>query len=63
MITSGQSNLTTCRIAAACGQFNGIRQVVPMCTPHMLPWAFQCLNPNGISIASAIFAQLAAERM
>jgi len=31
--TSGQSNLITGRIAAAHGQFNGIRQVAPVCTP------------------------------
>jgi len=29
--TSGQRNLTTDRIAAAHGQFSGIRQVVPVC--------------------------------
>ena len=32
--TSGQSNLTTGRIAAAHGRFNGIRQVAPACTRH-----------------------------
>ena len=30
--TSGQSNLTPGRIAAAYGRFNDIRQVVPVCT-------------------------------
>jgi len=34
IITGGQSNLTTNHIAAAHGQFNGVRQVVPMCTLH-----------------------------
>jgi len=33
LTTSGQSNLTTGRIAATHGQFNGIRQVVPAVTP------------------------------
>jgi len=32
IITSGQSDLTTGRIAAAHGQFNGIQQVAPVCT-------------------------------
>jgi len=33
--TSGQSNLTAGRIAAAHGQFNGIRQMAPVCT-HLI---------------------------
>jgi len=33
--TGGQSNLTQSRIAAAYGRFTRIRQVAPMCTPHM----------------------------
>jgi len=43
-ITSGQSNLTTGRIAAVHVRFNGFRQVVPVCTTtqYMLPWA----NPS-----------------
>ena len=32
-ITSGQSNLTTGRIAAAHGRFSGIRKVATVCTP------------------------------
>ena len=31
--TSGQSNLTTGRIAAGHGGLNSIRQVAPVCTP------------------------------
>jgi len=31
-LTTGQSNLTTGRIAAAHGWFNGIRQVATVCT-------------------------------
>jgi len=57
---SGQSNLTTGRIAAAYGQFNGIRQVAPVCTPPNT-WSLRptrVLNPNGISISLAIFAGL-----
>jgi len=33
-VTSGHSNLTKGRIAAAHGQFSRIRQVAPMCTPY-----------------------------
>jgi len=33
IITSGQSNLTKGRIAAAHGRFYRIRQVAPICTP------------------------------
>jgi len=35
LITSGQSTLTLGRIAPAHGRFNRIRQVAPMCTPHI----------------------------
>jgi len=39
VITSDQSNLTTGRIAAAHGRFNGIRQIAAACTPcNTLPW-------------------------
>jgi len=42
LITGSQSNLTTGRIAAAHGRFNGILQVAPVCSApqviHMLPW-------------------------
>ena len=38
MITSGQSNLTQDRIAAADGWFNRIRQVVPTCPPMWAYW-------------------------
>ena len=59
--TSGQSNLTTGRIAAAQRRFNGIRQVAPVCTSPN-PWAHPIPNiPNGISIDSADFARLMAE--
>jgi len=34
--TSGQSNLTTGRIAAAHGRFNGVHQVARLCTPHII---------------------------
>jgi len=34
--TSGQSNLTLDRIAAADRRFNSIRQVAPMCTPYIV---------------------------
>ena len=53
IISSGQSNLTKGRIAAAHGRFNGIRQMASMCTQliaYMLPWATRVHNPNGISI-------------
>jgi len=61
--TSGQSNLTTGRIADAHGRFNGIRQVAPLCTPpntcFLGPTRVQM--PNGISIGSAVFEQLTAD--
>jgi len=61
--TSGQSNLTKGRIAAAHARFNGIPQMTPVCTP--LNTCFLGLsrvyNPTGISIGSAIFAQLTSE--
>ena len=65
MITSGQSNLTTGRIAAARGRFSGIRQVTPVCTPHAhhttcFLGTTRVHNPNGISIGSTIFLQLTA---
>ena len=46
-ITSGHSNLTTGRIAAAHGRFSGIRQVTPVCTRLiMLLWAHRSSNPK-----------------
>jgi len=51
--------LATGRIAAAHGRFNRIRQVAPMCTPSSLE-PTQVHTPNGISISSAVFAQLTA---
>jgi len=61
--TSGQSNLTTGRIAAAHGRFNGIRQVAPVCTLSNTcfhgPTRVQILN--SVLISSAIFAQLTTE--
>ena len=63
IITSGQSNLTTGRIATTHGRFNGIRQVAPVCTiPNTcFLGPTQVQIPNGISISSAVFAQLTAE--
>ena len=62
--TSGQCNLTTGRIAAAYGRFNDIRQVAPVYTPlntcFLRPTWVQI--PNGISIGSAVVAQIMAER-
>jgi len=61
-ITSGQSNLTTHRIAATHGWFSGIRQVVPVCSPpntHFLG-STQVQIPNSISTD---FAQLMAESL
>jgi len=57
------NSLTTGRIAAAHGRFSGIRQVSPVCNPpntcFLGPTRVQILN--GISIGSAVFAQLTAE--
>ena len=62
--TSGQSNLTTGRVAAAHGRFDGIRQVAPVCTPSntciLGPTRVQIAN--GITIGSGVFAQLMAKR-
>jgi len=64
IITSGQSNLITGRIAAAHGRFSGIRQVAPVRNPPNIcflgPTRVQI--PNCISIGSAVFSQLTAER-
>jgi len=43
IVTSGQSNLTKGRIAAAHGRLSRIRHMAPMCTPYTesqkwLPW-------------------------
>jgi len=61
---SGQSNLTTGRIAAAHGQFSSIGQVAPMCTPPKTRFlgSTGVPIPNGFSIGSAVFAQLTTER-
>jgi len=63
IITNGQSNLSTSLIAAAHGRFNGIRQVVPLCTPpnscFLRPTRVQIRN--GIWIGSAVFLHLTAE--
>ena len=63
IITSGQSNLTTGRIATAHGRFNGIHHVAPLCTVPNTCFlgAAQIQIPNGISIGSAVCAQLTAE--
>ena len=60
IITSGQSNLTTCRIAAAHGRFSDIRQLAPLCTSlnTCILGPTQVHNQNSISISSAIFAQI-----
>jgi len=61
VITSGQSNLTTGRIAATHGRFNGIRQVAPVCTPpNMLPWTHSSLNLKRHLDWFSRFAQLTA---
>jgi len=60
--TSGQTNLTKGYIAATHGQFNGIRQVAPV-WPSLnicFPGPIQVQIANGISIGSAVFAQLTA---
>ena len=61
--TSGQSNLTTGRIAAAHRRFNGIRQVAPVCTSpnacFLGPARVQI--PNGISIGSPFLHSSRAE--
>jgi len=36
-VTSGQSNLTLCRITAVCARFNRICQVAPICIPSSAP--------------------------
>ena len=62
---SGQSNLTTGRIVAAHGRFNGIRQVVPVCTlftQYMLFWAHSSPNfKRNRDQLSRFLAQLTAE--
>jgi len=59
-ITSGQINLTTGRIAAAHGRFNGIRQVALVCTLPNTCFAgsTRVQLQNSISIGSAIPAGL-----
>jgi len=73
LITSGQTNLTQGRIAAADGRFSRIRHVAPVCPSMRTHWrhlANLCFlrptrvhNPNGKSIGSAVFAQLTAESL
>jgi len=61
--TSGQSNLTKGRIVAAHGL--SVRQVAPVCTLMYTRASLAHMgvhNLNGISIGSAVFAQLTAER-
>jgi len=63
--TSGLSNMTkrpVC-ITAAHGWFNCIYQVAPMCSQvtHAFLGSSESTTQNGISIGSAIFAQLMAE--
>jgi len=63
MITSGEINLTTGCIAATHGWFNRICQVAPS-TPSTKTCFLGPIGdqiPNGISIGSAVFAQLTAE--
>jgi len=63
MLTSGLSNLTTGRIAATHRWFSGIHHVALVCTQpntcFLGPSRVQI--PNGISIGSAVFAQMTAE--
>jgi len=62
IITSGQSNLTTGRIAAAHGSLVFVRW--HQCAPHLntFPnWAHRVQIPKGISITSAGFAELTAK--
>jgi len=62
--TSGQSNLTGGRIAVEHGRCSRIRKVAPMCTPRKTCFLgpIRVHNPNGISIGSAVYAKLTAER-
>jgi len=48
---------------SARARFNRIRQVAPMCIPSntWFFWPIRLSIPNGISIGSAVFAQLAAD--
>jgi len=62
LITSDQSNLTKGRIAVADGRFNRIRVVAPMCTPVGFLGPTRVHIPNGMSIGSAVIAQLTAGR-
>jgi len=61
--TSGQSNLTTGRIASANVRSSGIHQVAPVRTPPntCLLGPTRVRIANGISIGSAVFAQLITE--
>jgi len=52
--TSGHSNLTTGRIAATHARFNDILDPIK----YVVLGATRILNPNGISIGSAVFAGL-----
>jgi len=62
LITSGQTNLTTGRIADAHGRFNIIRKVAPPVWPNTCFLGLARVQiPNDISIGSAVFAQLAAD--
>ena len=45
-VTTGQSSLTTGRIAAAHGRFGGIRQVAPVCTLPRASLAHPSPNPK-----------------
>jgi len=56
------SNLTTGNISAARAQFSGIRQAAPLCTPLPCFLGSTLVQiPNGMSIGSAVFAQLTAD--
>ena len=58
--TSGQNNLTSRHITTAHGRFVVIHQVAAGCTPPNTCFVepTQVQIPNGISICSAVFAQL-----
>jgi len=55
--------LTKGRTAAAPGRFSGIRYLSAMCTPSNTCFlgTTRVHNPNGVSIGSAVFAQIAVE--
>ena len=65
-IPSGSKSLCYCHVAAAHVRFSGISQVAPVCTTPNKCASTRSPNPkrhlDRFSIASAVFAQLTAER-